>query len=127
MHRHVVCHEVTFGDEVMVIDRDVPEIGIDRGNDPLPAFAALWTGGVVDHVFGYEFIDDVQIACCRATKELLDYELRFSSVHRYTMHQDGIACVGQIGSHVLPASGGSCANTESRIAWSADSGLIITA
>ena len=80
VHRHVVSDDVAVTDEVVVLDGRFAEIPTNDLEDLLPPFAPLRAGGMVDHVFRYELIDNVSVACRSAAKELFDY----------------LACVGHV-------------------------------
>jgi hypothetical protein len=88
-HRHVVNDELAFGDEMVVIDSDLfTEVVLDHREDVFPTLAALRTSqiiittcGMVDQVFGNQFVDDTVVTGQPPTKQLFDDILRCAAVH----------------------------------------------
>ena len=89
----MVDDEVTFRDEVVVIDGDLlTEIVDERREDLLPTLSALRTPkvvftpcGVVHQIFGDELVDDGVVTRDHSTKQLVDHVLGLPTVHPLMM------------------------------------------
>jgi len=81
MHGDVLHDEVAVGDEVMLLERDRPEVVLDRLEDLSQALPTLPPGGVVHHVLGDEVIEHRRIVRLLSPAERFDDVPRAAFTH----------------------------------------------
>ena len=89
VQREVLRYEVTFTDEVVLLDGDRPKVVVDGAQDALEAVAALGTSRVVHHIGRYEIIERRVVTRLLTTDHLLDDLLRTALTHDANLHRDG--------------------------------------
>jgi hypothetical protein len=72
VQRHMLDDEVSLADEVVLFEFGRPEVDFDGAQDRLQTLAALWSGRVVDHVSGYEVVQDGVVARPLPSEQLLN-------------------------------------------------------
>lgn len=81
MQREVLRHEITVADEVVLLNNNGSEVGVDRAQDEAQTVAALGSRGVIDHVLGDEIVKDGRIPRLLTSKQIFDDVLRGSLAH----------------------------------------------
>jgi hypothetical protein len=76
-HRHVLRHEVTVGDQVVLLHVAVTEVVADGLEDLAQSVATLGSRSVVHHVDRHEVVEHAQVAGSLPSEELLDHRSRF--------------------------------------------------
>ncbi len=76
-HSHVVRHELSLGDEVVLLRFAVAEVMANGLEDLSQSLSPLRPSRMVDHVLGHEFIENTVVAREAPPKEPRHYRLRF--------------------------------------------------
>ena len=77
----VLRGEIAVTDEVVLLDRDGPEVVVDHRQDQLEALAPLRTGGMIHHVLGHEIVEHRVVTGLLPPEHLLDDILRTPFAH----------------------------------------------
>jgi len=74
----VLHHEVTIGDEMVLLHVSVAKIVVDGIEDLPQSVATLWPCGVIHHVLGNEIVEDALVTGALASKQFVNHRSRFS-------------------------------------------------
>jgi hypothetical protein len=76
-HRHVLRHELTLCDEMVLLHVSVAEVVVDGLEDLAESAATLGPRSVVHHVDRDELVENAEVPGSLPSKELLDHRSRF--------------------------------------------------